>query len=128
MQFREVKDSGTENTGWTQAVAAVDFDQDGWPDLVVGNDFGVNSWYRNLGNGKFEDVAQKYGTDIPANSMNVGTADLNGDGYPDVYISNILTMVKDEKYVLPTEDTKMKLNPAKLATMRVVGFQSPFHF
>ncbi|MEO8215811.1 MAG: CRTAC1 family protein [Acidobacteriota bacterium] len=126
MQFKEVVGSGTENTGWTQAVAAVDFDNDGWQDLIVGNDFGVNSWYRNLGNGKFEDVAPAYGTDIPANSMNVGTADLNGDGLPDVYISNILTMVKDEKYVLPTEETKMKLNPKKLATMRVVGFNHLF--
>jgi hypothetical protein len=29
-------------------------------------------------------------------------------------------MVKDEKYVMPTEDTKMKRKPEKLATMRVV--------
>jgi hypothetical protein len=112
--------SGTENVGWTQAVAAVDFDLDAWPDLIVGNDFGVNAYYRNLGNGKFEDVAAKLGTDLPSSSMNIGTADLNKDGYPDVYISNIVAMVKDEKYVLPTEDTKMKRKAEKLATMRVV--------
>jgi hypothetical protein len=112
--------SGTENTGWTQAVAAVDFNLDSWPDLIVGNDFGVNSYYRNLGNGKFEDVAAKLGTDLPSSSMNVGTADLNKDGYPDVYISNIVAMVKDEKYVMPTEDTRMKRKAEKLATMRVV--------
>jgi hypothetical protein len=112
--------SGTENVGWTQAVAAVDFNLDSWPDLIVGNDFGVNSYYRNLGNGKFEDVAAKLGTDLPSSSMNVGTADLNKDGYPDVYISNIVAMVKDEKYIMPTEDTRMKRKAEKLATMRVV--------
>jgi hypothetical protein len=112
--------SGTENDGWTQAVASVDFDLDGWSDLIVGNDFGVNSYYRNLGNGRFEDVAAKLGTDLPSSSMNVGSADLNKDGYPDVYISNIVAMVKDEKYILPTQETKMKRKAEKLATMRVV--------
>jgi hypothetical protein len=120
-RFEDVsKASGTENDGWTQAVASVDFDLDGWPDLIVGNDFGVNAYYRNLGNGRFEDVAEKLGTDLPSSSMNVGSADLNKDGYPDIYISNIVAMVKDEKYVMPTEATKMKRQAEKLATMRVV--------
>jgi hypothetical protein len=46
--------------------------------------------------------------------------DLNRDGLPDVYISNIVTMDKDEKYVLPDPNTRMKFNPAKMANMRVV--------
>jgi len=118
--FKEVPNSGTENTGWTQAAVSVDFDNDGWPDLVVGNDFGINAYYRNKGDGTFEDVASELGTDLPSSSMNVGTADLNKDGYPDFYISNIVAMVKDEKYVMPTEETKMKRKAEKLATMRVV--------
>jgi len=118
--FREVPNSGTENTGWTQAAVSVDFDNDGWQDLVVGNDFGINAYYRNKGNGRFEDVAGQLGTDLPSSSMNVGTADLNKDGYPEFYISNIVAMVKDEKYVMPTETTKMKRKAEKLATMRVV--------
>ena len=36
--------------------------------------------------------------------MNVGITDLNRDGLPDVYISNIVTMDKDEKYVLPDHE------------------------
>jgi len=118
--FKEVANSGTENTGWTQAAVSVDFDNDGWPDLVVGNDFGINAYYRNKGDGTFEDVAPQLGTDLPSSSMNVGTADLNKDGYPEFYISNIVAMVKDEKYVMPTEETKMKRKAEKLATMRVV--------
>ncbi|HEY0372763.1 MAG TPA: CRTAC1 family protein, partial [Thermoanaerobaculia bacterium] len=112
--------SGVENTGWAQSVGHLDFDGDGWEDLLVGNDFGTNGWYRNLGNGKFEDVSSKIGTDKPSYTMNVGITDLNRDGRPDVYISNIVTMDKDEKYILPDTKTRMKFNPAKMANMRVV--------
>jgi len=112
--------SGVENTGWAQSVGHLDFDGDGWEDLICGNDFGTNAWYRNLHNGKFEDVSSKLGTDKPSYTMNVGITDLNRDGKPDVYISNIVTMDKDEKYVLPDTQTKMKFNPAKMANMRVV--------
>ncbi|HEX6097040.1 MAG TPA: CRTAC1 family protein [Thermoanaerobaculia bacterium] len=112
--------SGIENTGWAQSVGHLDFDGDGWEDILVGNDFGVNGWYRNLGNGKFEDVSGKIGTDKPSYTMNVGITDLNRDAKPDVYISNIVTMDKDEKYVLPDTKTRMKFNPAKMANMRVV--------
>lgn len=112
--------SGVDNTGWAQAVGHLDFDGDGREDLICGNDFGTNSWYRNLGNGKFEDVSGKLGTDKPSYTMNVGITDLNRDGFPDVYISNIVAMDKDEKYVLPDTKTRMKFNPAKMANMRVV--------
>jgi hypothetical protein len=112
--------SGVENTGWAQSVGHLDFDADGREDLLCGNDFGTNAWYRNLGNGKFEDVSAKIGTDKPSYTMNVGITDLNRDRYPDVYISNIVTMDKDEKYVLPDTKTRMKFNPAKMGNMRVV--------
>jgi hypothetical protein len=119
--------SGIENTGWAQSVGHLDFDGDGWEDILVGNDFGVNGWYRNLGRPagsnqqiKFEEVAGKIGTDKPSYTMNVGITDLNRDGRPDVYISNIVTMDKDEKYILPDTKTRMKFNPAKMANMRVV--------
>jgi hypothetical protein len=119
--FEDVsKGSGVENTGWAQSVGHLDFDNDGWEDLLCGNDFGTNSWYRNKGDGTFEDVATKIGTDKPSYTMNVGVTDLNRDGLPDVYISNIVTMDKDEKYVLPDPKTRMKFNPAKMANMRVV--------
>jgi hypothetical protein len=112
--------SGVENTGWAQSIGHLDFDADGREDLLCGNDFGTNAWYRNLGNGRFEDVSAKIGTDKPSYTMNVGITDLNRDGRPDVYISNIVTMDKDEKYILPDTKTRMKFNPAKMASMRVV--------
>ena len=38
-------------------VAMLDYDEDGWPDLLVANDTQPNKLYRNLHNGTFEDVA-----------------------------------------------------------------------
>ena len=112
--------SGVDNPGWAQAAGHLDFDRDGLQDLIVGNDFGSNAYYRNLGDFHFTDVAKALGTDKPSYTMNIGLADLNRDGFPDIYISNIVTMNKDEKYVLPDANTPMKLDPKKLATMRVV--------
>jgi len=121
MRFEDVTEkAGVGNTGWGQAVAHTDFDLDGWQDIIVGNDFGINVYYRNRGDGTFENAAPKLGTDKPSFTMNVGITDLNRDGFPDIYISNIVTMVKDEKYVLPAEDTAMKFDPAKMARMRVI--------
>jgi len=112
--------SGTGDVGWGQAAGHTDFDNDGWQDLIVGNDFGVNSYFRNKGDGTFEEVSQKLGTDKPSYTMGIGISDLNRDNRSDIYISNIVTMNKDEKYVLPSRDTEMKFNAEKLANMRVV--------
>ncbi len=118
-RFREVS-AGVEDTGWGQAVAHTDFNVDNLQDLIVGNDFGSNVYFQNLGNGKFRDVSTELGVDKPSYTMNIGLADLNADQVPDIYISNIVTMNKDEKYVLPNEDTQMKFNLEKLANLRVV--------
>lgn len=121
LRFEDVTaGSGVANTGWTQAVGHTDLDGDGLQDLIVGNDFGVNAYYRNLGDGTFRDIAAELGTDKPSYTMNIGISDLNRDGYPDLYISNIVTFDKDQSYVLPQEDTPMAFDPDTMATMRVV--------
>ncbi|QSX36017.1 CRTAC1 family protein [Shewanella sedimentimangrovi] len=111
---------GADNNGWGQAVTHADLNQDGWQDLIVGNDFGVNAYYINQQGKKFVDYAAKLGTDKPSYTMNIGLGDLNRDGIADVYISNIVTMNKDQKYVLPNEDMTAQFNPDKLGNMRVV--------
>jgi len=79
-------------------VAFLDFDNDGLLDicLITGGETRHgksdsaprNALYRNLGNGKFQDVAAKAGIDkLPFYGMGVAAADYDNDGFPDLYIT-----------------------------------------
>ncbi len=74
-------------------VALLDYDRDGWPDLLVANDTQPNKLYRNLRNGKFRDVGVEAGVAFSAEGkaragMGVDTADFDGSGYPGIAITN----------------------------------------
>ncbi len=121
-RFQEVTftvDSLTDN-GWTQAVGHTDINQDGRQDLIVGNDFGVNRYYLNDPERGFIEMSKIWKTDKPSYTMNVGIGDINYDQHPDLYISNIVVMQKEEKYVSPNEQTIMKFNPEKMDKIRTV--------
>jgi len=82
-------DSSSKSLG----VAMLDYDQDGWPDLLVANDTQPNKLYRNLKNGKFKDVAVEAGlafsTEGKARAgMGVDAGDFDGSGKPGVAITN----------------------------------------
>jgi hypothetical protein len=81
--------TGTVNGGWTLAVASGDYDNDGYPDLAVANDFGRKVLYHNNGNGTFTDRAKEAGVLDFSGGMGVAFADLNGDDAPDLLTSNI---------------------------------------
>lgn len=119
-KFEEVKNAGVEDIGWTQSVGHADINGDNFQDIISGNDFGTNSYYLNNGNGTFRDATRELGTDKPSFTMNVGITDLNRDHFPDFYISNIVVMEKDEKYVRPEANMPMKFNQKAMANMRVV--------
>jgi hypothetical protein len=74
-------------------VAILDFDQDGWPDLLVANDTQPNKLYRNLRNGKFKDVAVEMGLAFSNEGkaragMGVDCADFDNSGKPGIIITN----------------------------------------
>jgi len=121
-KFKEVNfiDNAVTNNGWTQALGHADINQDGWQDIIEGNDFGVNKYYFNNGDGTFTEKSKELGTDKPSYTMNIGITDLNKDQFPDFYISNIVVMQKDEKYISPNAETKMKFDPKKMANIRTV--------
>ena len=71
----------------------LDFDQDGWPDLLVANDTQPNKLYRNLRNGKFKDVAVEMGIAFSNEGkaragMGVDCADFDNSGKPGIVITN----------------------------------------
>lgn len=74
-------------------VSVCDFNQDGWPDLAVANDTMANLLYKNLGNGKFEDVANAAGIDRGTDgrargAMGIDAADFTGEGQDSLVIGN----------------------------------------
>ena len=74
-------------------VAMFDYDQDGWPDLLVANDTQPNKLYRNGHNGTFQDAAVEAGIAFSADGkaragMGVDAADFDNSGVPGVAITN----------------------------------------
>jgi len=72
-----------------------DYDEDGWPDLLVANDFGVKNLYRNLGARggpvTFEEVAAKAGVLDYGAGMSAAFVDYDNDGHLDIYTGNMWT-------------------------------------
>ena len=79
-------------------VGFLDFDGDGRQDIIFVNGGETpngkspvpvrNALYRNLGNGKFQDVAAQAGVDrINFYGMGVAIADYDNDGFPDLFIT-----------------------------------------
>ena len=82
-------DSSSKSLG----VALLDYDEDGWPDLLVANDTQPNKLYRNQRNGTLKDVAVEAGIAFSAEGkaragMGVDVADFNNSGRPGVAITN----------------------------------------
>jgi hypothetical protein len=75
------------------AAAWADYDGDGWPDLLVANDFGTKNLYRNLGrrDGKvtFEDAAASAGVLDHGAGMSATFLDYDNDGLLDIYTGNM---------------------------------------
>jgi hypothetical protein len=108
--------SGLNNASFATSAAWLDYDKDGKLDLFVANYVQWNQkndiWcsldgttksyctpesykgtssklFHNLGNGRFEDVSKKAGVDDPTSkSLGVTVFDFDGDGWPDLFVSN----------------------------------------
>src|SRR5438034_11580213 len=80
-------------------VALFDFDNDGLPDIYFVDSLTVetardpqaarSALYHNLGHGRFEDVTDKAGIGHPGWGMGVCTADVDGDGWEDLYVTGL---------------------------------------
>jgi tetratricopeptide (TPR) repeat protein len=92
--FRDVTaESGLNqnNTRYSFCCAWSDYNQDGWPDLYVVNDFGRKNLYRNNGDGTFTDVAPHAGVEDIGAGMSVCWLDYDDDGAEDIYVGDMWT-------------------------------------
>ena len=83
--------SSSEAKIYAGGVACGDYDKDGWVDLfVVRGDIGPNLLFRNLGDGTFQEVGASAGIAQTAQRSNAPCfADMNGDGWLDLFIGGI---------------------------------------
>jgi hypothetical protein len=77
--------AGVTNDRWGFGVAVGDFDNDGWPDIYVGN-YGKNRLYHNNHDGTFTDVAEAAGVTLGNWSTGPSFGDYDGDGRLDLFV------------------------------------------
>jgi hypothetical protein len=80
-------------------VALLDFDRDGWLDLYLASTRNLplnapdrstgNRLYRNRRDGTFEDVTDRAGVGFHGFNHGVAVGDVDNDGFPDLYLTNL---------------------------------------
>lgn len=74
---------------WRNSLQATwgDYNEDGWPDLYVPNDWGTNMLFRNDGPAGFKDVTAEMGLVFYGFQMGATWGDYDNDGRDDLYVS-----------------------------------------
>jgi enediyne biosynthesis protein E4 len=81
-------------------VTVGDINGDNYPDIYVSNDFFERDYlYINKKNGTFKDELENWMQHISHSSMGADMADVNNDGYPDIFTTD---MLPDEDYRIKT--------------------------
>ncbi|RMG25783.1 MAG: hypothetical protein D6730_10275 [Bacteroidetes bacterium] len=114
--FTNVSDEvGIRKEGFGLGVAVLDINQDGYPDIYVGNDFITNDLlYVNEGGEQFSDRIDEMIRHQSRFSMGNDVADINNDGHPDIITLDMLpesnlrkkTVVGNGGYIIYINDFK----------------------
>lgn len=106
-RFEDVTDRmGVGSTRWTLAAASADFNDDGWPDLYLANDYGPEELYLNdRGRGFTLTTA---GLESESKSgMSVALGDAYNRGRLDVFVTNI----SERGYLFQNNNLRLNLMP-----------------
>ena len=114
-------------TSKTLGVAVLDYDNDGWPDLLFSNDTQPNKLYRNNGNGTFGEKAVVAGVafsedGVARAGMGVDAADYDHSGYASVLITNFSNQMvslyhNEGKGLFVDEAPRSEIGRASLLTL-----------
>ncbi len=70
-----------QGSGWS------DFNGDGLLDLFIGNDAGDNQLFKNVGQGRFQDISISAGVPIIGHTYGMTWGDFNNDGLADIFVA-----------------------------------------
>ncbi|GAC1674755.1 MAG: CRTAC1 family protein [Candidatus Acidiferrum sp.] len=117
----------SEPTSKTLGTAILDYDNDGWPDLLLSNDTQPNKLYRNNGNGTFSEKAVVAGIafsedGVARAGMGVDAADYDRTGSQGILITNfsnqMLSLYHNEgKGLFVDEAPRSEIGHASLLTL-----------
>jgi Na+-translocating ferredoxin:NAD+ oxidoreductase RnfD subunit len=106
---------GLEGRRWTIAIGTADLNEDGWTDLYLANDFGPDQLYLNNQDGQFREIRGNLvgepGRDT-YKGMNASIADFDGNGFTDIYVSNVHHILQPEGSLLWLNDGTLDTNGA----------------
>ena len=81
----------TSDIGFGLGVTIGDINLDGWSDMFISNDFFEKDYlYINNQNGTFSESLEDYLNEISMGSMGADMADLNNDGFSEIFVTEML--------------------------------------
>ncbi|TNE60345.1 MAG: CRTAC1 family protein [Bacteroidetes bacterium] len=93
--------AGIHNRAYGLSATVADFNDDGYPDLLVANDFVMPDFlYINTGRGSFREEADLWFAHTANHSMGCDIADLNNDAFPDICIPDMLGSTPERQKAL----------------------------
>lgn len=95
--------SGLDEVGDGHQPVMMDFNDDGWLDIIVAIDFNANKLWINQQDNTFLNLAASANLDNNMNDMGVAISDYDNDGDLDIYVTNIF--VSGKHNVLHRNDT-----------------------
>jgi enediyne biosynthesis protein E4 len=98
--FADVTDrAGIRNETQGHSATWWDFDEDGWPDLYVANDFkDPDQLYRNNRDGTFTDLLSLVVPHTPHSSMGADFGDLDNDGHLDLLVADMAATTREKDH------------------------------
>jgi hypothetical protein len=114
--------AGIKEDGYGLGVTVSDFNNDGWPDIYVANDFLSNDdlWI-NCRNGTFTNVISRALQHQSYSSMGADAADINNDGLPDIITLDMLPELNRRK-----KESFSFMNYDRYQAERGMGYEPEF--
>ena len=102
--------------GFGLGVTVGDVNNDHYPDMYISNDFFERDYlYINQRNGTFKEELEQWMQHISLSSMGADLADINNDGYADIFTTD---MLPDDEYRLKTTATFENIDVHRLTTKK----------